>query len=151
MKFSNCQFCTIYIWCIIYKENRQTHVSSTSIIITSTSSIVARRRWSMLENRGNRERFLVSVSDTVSGESLAELHHSGARDARANVASSPLFFLAAVLARSSHVLRWRLDRLPQVPRGPLISETPWPKWRERDLCSNATSRKRRAATSNTII
>ncbi|RLU23425.1 hypothetical protein DMN91_003629 [Ooceraea biroi] len=41
----------------------------------------------------------------LNGESLAELHHSGARDARANVASSSLFFLAAVLARSGHVLR----------------------------------------------
>jgi len=93
-------------------------------------------RWSMLaeRKRGSRERFLVSVSDAVSGESLAELHHSGARDGRANVASSPLFlFLTVVLVRSGHVLRWRLDlRLPQVPRGPRIEEAPWSKWRERE-------------------
>lgn len=50
-----------------------------------------------------RECFLVSVFDAVSGESLAELHHSGAR---AGAASSSLFFLAvAILARSSQVLR----------------------------------------------
>ncbi|XP_024890455.1 limbic system-associated membrane protein-like isoform X2 [Temnothorax curvispinosus] len=42
----------------------------------------------------------------VLNESLAELHHSGARLARADVASSSLLFLAAVLARSGgQVLR----------------------------------------------
>ncbi|KAH0955295.1 hypothetical protein HN011_002645, partial [Eciton burchellii] len=42
----------------------------------------------------------------LNGESLAELHHSSARDGRANVTSSPLFlFLAVVLVRSGHVLR----------------------------------------------
>lgn len=59
--------------------------------------------------RGICGRFLVSVFDAVSGESLAELHHSGARLARADAASSSLFFLAAVLARSGQVLRWRLN------------------------------------------
>jgi len=52
--------------------------------------------------------FLVSVFN-VSAESLAELHHSGAWLAQADAASSSLFFLAAVLARSGQVLRWRLD------------------------------------------
>jgi len=93
-------------------------------------------RWSMLaeRKRESRERFLVSVSDAVSGESLAELHHSSARDGRANVTSSPLFlFLAVVLVRSGHVLRWRFDlRLPQVPREPRIEEAPWSTWRERE-------------------
>jgi len=61
--------------------------------------------------RYTSECFLVSVFDAVSGESLAELHHSGART---GATSSSLFFLAvAILARSSQVLRWRLDRLPR--------------------------------------
>lgn len=53
--------------------------------------------------------FLVSIFNVVSAESLAELHHSGAWVAQADAASSSLFFLAAVLARSGQVLRWRLD------------------------------------------
>lgn len=64
--------------------------------------------------------FLVSVFDAVSGESLAELHHSGAQITRAGAASSPLFFLAAVLARSGQVLRWRHDELARVPRESLV-------------------------------
>jgi len=47
----------------------------------------------------------VSVFNAVSGESLAELHHSGAQLVRADATSSSLFFLAAVLARSGQVLR----------------------------------------------
>jgi len=62
------------------------------------------------------EHFLVSVFNAVSGESLAELHHSGGRLVRADAASSSLFFLAVVLARSGQVLRWRLEQLPWVPR-----------------------------------
>lgn len=87
-------------------EYRMEFCSSTQeirVILSSRLSLFCISLSPDTSERYTSECFLVSVFDAVSGESLAELHHSGART---GATSSSLFFLAvAILARSSQVLR----------------------------------------------
>lgn len=87
------------------KQVRDSHFGSGDTLRrTRGSSMPAGRE--RMQNSHVAKRFLVSVHDVVSGESLAELHHSGAaRTIRAGLTSSQLLFLAAVLARSGQVVR----------------------------------------------